>query len=169
MSFKDTISKQTIITSLHVFPSQVRSNINETLDKILSKKVEGYCNENGYIIKNSTQIMNRSLGKILSLNNKSKIVYDITFSGDVISPKEGDQFGAVIDSVNKMGAIAFVKYDDITTLQESPLIIILPNDYFNDSTYQLKDMNKGHKLQIEIVAVRIKYKAEQIHVVAKPV
>ena len=68
-----------------------------------------------------------------------------------------------------MGAIAFVKYDEITTLQESPLIIILPNDYFNDSTYQLKDMNKGHKLQIEIVAVRIKYKSEQIHVVAKPV
>ena len=68
-----------------------------------------------------------------------------------------------------MGAIAFVKYDDVTTLQESPLIIILPNEYFNDSSYKLNDMNKGHKLQIEVVAVRIKYKSEQIHVVAKPV
>ena len=86
-----------------------------------------------------------------------------------ISPKEGDAFEAVIDSVNKMGAIAFVKYDDITTLQESPLIIILPNEYFNDSTYQLNDMNKGHKLKVEIVAVRIKFRSEQIHVVAKPV
>jgi len=113
--------------------------------------------------------MNRSLGKILSLNNRSKIVYNITFSGDVISPKEGDEFEAVIDSVNKMGAIAFVKYDDITTLQESPLIIILPNEYFNESTYQLNDMNKGTKLKVAIVAVRIKYKSDQIHVVAKPI
>jgi hypothetical protein len=103
------------------------------------------------------------------LNNRSKIIYNITFSADVISPKEGDAFEAVVDSVNKMGAIAFVKYDDITTLQESPLIIILPNEYFNDSTYQLNDMNKGHKMKIEIVAVRIKFMSEQIHVVAKPV
>ena len=169
MSFKDTISKQTIVTSLHVNPSQVTSNINGTLDRILSKKVEGFCNENGYILKNSTHILNRSLGKILSLNNRSKIIYNITFSADVISPKEGDAFEVVIDSVNKMGAIAFVKYDEITTLQESPLIIILPNEYFNDSTYQLNDMNKGHKMKIEIVAVRIKFMSEQIHVVAKPV
>ena len=38
MSFKENISKQTINTTLHVYPSQVRSNINETLDKILSKR-----------------------------------------------------------------------------------------------------------------------------------
>ena len=56
MSFKENISQQTINTTLHVYPSQVRSNINETLDKILSKKVEGYCNENGYILRGSTKI-----------------------------------------------------------------------------------------------------------------
>jgi len=169
MSFKENISKQTINTTLHVYPSQVRSNINETLDKILSKKVEGYCNENGYILRGSTKILNRSLGKILSLNNKSKIVYDITFSADVISPKMGDIIQVVIDSTNKMGAISYVKYDDVTTLQESPLIIIIPNEYFNESNYKLKDMNKGNRLSVEIIAVRIKYKSEQIHVVAKPV
>ena len=169
MSFKENISQQTINTTLHVYPSQVRSNINETLDKILSKKVEGYCNENGYILRGSTKILNRSLGKILSLNNKSKIVYDITFSADVISPKMGDKIQVVIDSTNKMGAISYVKYDDVTTLQESPLIIIIPNEYFNDSNYKLKDMNKGNRISVEIIAVRIKYKSEQIHVVAKPV
>ena len=81
----------------------------------------------------------------------------------------GDKIQVVIDSTNKMGAISYVKYDDVTTLQESPLIIIIPNEYFNDSNYKLKDMNKGNRISVEIIAVRIKYKSEQIHVVAKPV
>ena len=60
----------------------------------------------------------------------------------------------MIDSTNKLGAISYVKYDDVTTLQESPLIIIIPNEYFNDSNYKLKDMNKGNRLSVEIIAVR---------------
>ena len=44
------------------------------------KKYEGKCTKNGYIIKDSIDIINRTTGKIVNIDNKSLIEYKINYS-----------------------------------------------------------------------------------------
>ena len=71
-----------------------------------------------------------------------------------------------------MGIIAYVRInEDFRTsdnnFDNSPLIIIIPNDIINEGTLNINDINIEQKLQIEILGTRIKYRNEKIQVVGK--
>ena len=103
------------------------------------------------------------MGKVINVNNQSKIMYTIKYSCSVMNPMKGMSIDCTINSVTKMGAIAFIKYKELTEFKESPLHIIIPKTYSPEA--ETLEINKRFK--IEIMATRLKYKAEQIQVVAK--
>ena len=45
---------------------------------------------------------------------------------------------------------------------------MVPKDYFNDSQYNINDINIGQKLRVIVVGVRVKYRSQKIQVIAKP-
>jgi hypothetical protein len=61
-----------------------------------------------------------------------------------------------------MGIISYINYEDKDNIKESPLLIIVPNEYINDNDIKIND-----KINVSVLDSRIKYKAKQIQVVAK--
>lgn len=161
------ISSQLLTTSINVDMKNIKGDINELLYKLLKKKYEGVCNKDGYIQKGSLQIVNRSIGSVKTINNTSYIVYEITYKANIYSPVKGTKLDITINSITKMGIIGFLKDNDDDTIENSPFIVIVPREYFEDSNVDDYEVNSELKVQIE--DSRIKYMSKNIQIVAKPV
>ena len=63
----------------------------------------------------------------------------------------------------------FMETDYLTDndFDNSPLIIIIPNEIINESDLNLNDITIGRKLDIEILGHRIKYRNEKVQIVGK--
>ena len=156
--------------------SLISSDLNKDIDNIilnkLKKKYEGLCKDNSFILNNSINILKRSLGRIETSDNINYIKYDISYKCSNLSPNIGDKIDCYVNNKNKMGIIAYVRInEDFRTsdnnFDNSPLIIIIPNDIINEGTGNINDINIEQKLQIEILGTRIKYRNEKIQVVGK--
>ena len=106
---RNYISKQLLTSSINIPTDRLRGDINETILRQIKKRFEGTCNQDGFIEKDSIEITNRSLGELKTINNKSYIVYNITYKANVISPSIGDKIKCVINSNNKMGLIGYIQ------------------------------------------------------------
>ena len=166
MSDKDYYSEQLLTTSININSDSIKGDINQLLFHKLKQKYEGVCNKDGYVKKDSIEIVDRSIGEVKTINNTSYIVYNITYKAGVLSPVEGIKLDIVIDSITKMGIIGYIKFDESDTIEDSPFIIIVPKEYFDDNSFEkhsVKDI-----LQVVIIASRIKYLSKNIQIVGKP-
>ena len=131
-----------MIISEQIFEDNVdliSSDLNKDIDNIilikLQKKYEGLCRDNSFILKNSINISKRSMGKIETYDNINYIKYVVSYKCDTISLKMGDMIECFVSNKNKMGIIAYVKIKEynINNSEDSPLIIIIPLEYINES------------------------------------
>ena len=160
---KDFIRTCVKMKEVHVNPNSISSAIGNAIDTKIKKDMEGVCCEDGYILKDSIEIIERSMGKIINVNNQSKITYTIKYKCSIINPSEGMDIDCYINSVTKMGAVAYIKYNNITEFKDSPLLIIIPKTYSPEAD----NLEVNKKFKIKILATRLKYRSNQIHVVAK--
>jgi len=164
------ITNQLFNNNISLHPSDLNKNIDNIILLKLKKIYEGYCKDNCFILNNSINIINRTIGKIETYENKNVIKYDIKYLCDIISPTKGEQIEVIVSNINKMGVIAYIKIDpkysiSDNTFDNSPLIIIIPNDMITN--YDINDINIGQKLKVEIMGFRIKFRNEKIQVVCK--
>ena len=164
------IMEQLLTSNLYIYPKDLNKDIDNIIQMKLKEQNEGLCNEHGYIIKDSIYILKRSLGNISTKNNKSAIKYVITYKARTISPSEGDNYEVFVNNINKMGIIAFIKLGkkDVETINDSPLMIIIPKEYIEESLYNINDIMNGQKMKIIVIGVRTKYKSDKIQIVARP-
>jgi len=125
------------------------------------RKSEGTCNKYGYII--NIQVIERSVGKVYSIDRESLIEYKINYKIKSILPKLDEEYYCIIGSITKMGIICYIlmegKEIDITN---SPLQIIIPKELCEINKYK-----EGMKIKIIAVDFRIKFGATQIQVIGK--
>tara|TARA_B100002051_G_C16710965_1_gene626655 strand:- start:995 stop:1480 length:486 start_codon:yes stop_codon:yes gene_type:complete len=159
-----------INSNLNLDSKDINSDIDNIIKMKLKEKVEGKCYEDGYIVEGSVKIIKRGIGKIVTTNNKSKIRFNITYNADVISPSDGDTMEVIVNNINKMGVLSHVRLNkkDVETHEDSPMIIMLPREYFDESTRNIDDLTVGQKIDIMVVGCRIKYGSDKIQVIAKP-
>ena len=166
------INTQKLNKKINIKPNELNQNINETIYLKLKNIVEGYCINEGYIIKNSIDIINKSIGHIVNLNNKSLIQYSVNYNATILSPKENDIINCYIDNINKLGIVAYIKLSElIDTLENinieeddfnnSPLIIIIPETKIDD----ISNYNQTDNINIKVNAIRIKYNSEKIQII----
>lgn len=162
----DYESTQLLTTSINIESKNITGDINELLFRYLKKKYEGVCNKDGYVKKDSLEIVNRSVGEVKTINSISYVVYKITYKATILSPVQGIQINITINSITKMGIIGYLKDKDEDTIEDSPFIVIVPKEYFEDKS--VDGYNVNDTLDIIIEAARIKYLSKNIQVVAKP-
>ena len=165
MTYKN---KQIIETVLNIESNNLNKNLDSLILHTLKDKYENKCTEHGFIINNTIELINRKLGKINTINNISCISYIVKYSCDIIYPSEGDQIQIIVDKVNKMGVIGYIDNPN-KNAENSPLIVIIPNEYFNESTRDIDSITKNQKINIITLSVRIKYGNTKIQIVGKPV
>lgn len=125
-------------------------------------KFESKCGKNGFVVKDSTKLINRSVGKIINIDNKSLIEYKINYKVKTISPSIGTIYTCIVNNISKMGLICFVEFEDTTDLKSSPLLVIVPKEYCDIDKYK-----EGQKIQVETMDKRIKYMGSQIQIIGK--
>tara|TARA_Y100000389_G_C17366326_1_gene466519 strand:+ start:302 stop:808 length:507 start_codon:yes stop_codon:yes gene_type:complete len=164
------ISEQLLTINLNIKPDEMKIDIDNLIREKLKNKIECKCSENGYILKDSISIIKRSLGKIQTFNQKSVISFLITYKAKIISPMKGLSLDVYINNINKMGVISYIKLGkkENETFDDSPLIIILPKEYFNEETHSFEDLKINQKINITVIGSRIKYNSDKIQVVGKP-
>lgn len=164
------INDQLLNENLTIRPNELNSNLDLTIKDRLKEQVEGVCFKDGFIIPGSVRIIKRKLGKVITTDNKSGIVYNIEYTAKVISPTEGDFIDIIINNVNKMGAIGYIKLnDDGGGMDDSPLIIMIPSEYFEETIYNIDDVNTGQKMTIQVIGSRLKFNSDKIQIIGKPV
>lgn len=163
------ITEQLLTTNLFVNASQVNKNIDNVIKDNLKDQLEGLCYEDGYIVKDSVKIINKSMGKIVVNDNVSSVSYSIKYKAKIISPSDGDIIESYVSNVNKMGVVAYIKLSDGDSSEDSPMVIMIPREYFEQSIYNFDDINVGQKLNVTVVGSRIKYRSEKVQIIAKPV
>ena len=147
---------------------------NQNIDGIIRNKMksmhENKCNSSGFVLKNSIEIINRSIGQIITTQGCSSVDYNVTYKALILIPCKGDEYDCYVDSITKMGIIAFVKGyktdDEEESLQNSPLLIIIPRDYI-DSSIDISDYQISQKLRIRVLDSRSRYNSKQIQIVGE--
>ena len=165
------MTEQLLTSKLYLTPKDLNQpHIDNLALHKLKENVEGLCYKDGYIINDSVNILKRSIGEIVTKNNKRMIKYSITYKAKVISPSPGDEIESYVDNINKMGIIAYIRLGkkENEKLEDSPLIIIIPKEYIDESQYNINDIMNGQKLTIQVIGERTKYKTDKIQIVARP-
>ena len=162
------ISEQLLSTTLIINPKDINNDIDNVVKLKLKETVEGKSYEDGYIIKDSIRVIQRTIGKIVTNNKKSEIKYVIKYKASVVSPSENDEIEVTISSVNKMGVIGYIKLNEGDTLEDSPLLVMIPKEYFVNSTKQFNDLTVGQKMNVIVCGSRVKFNSKNIQVIAKP-
>ena len=66
-----------------------------------------------------------------------------------------------------MGVVSYIKLSEGDSSEDSPIVIMVPKDYFDSSIYNFDDINVGQQLNVVVVGSRIKYRSEKIQIIAK--
>ena len=163
------ISEQLLQTVLTLSPRDLSNDINNIIRYKLKETIEGKCHEDGYIIKDSVHIIKRDMGYVVTNNNKSEIKYRITYKAKLISPSVNDELSIYISNINKMGIIGYIKLNDGGSSADSPLVVMVPKEYFENSSRNYDDLTIGQKINVNVIGSRIKYYSKNIQVIAKPI
>tara|TARA_B110000495_G_C22813316_1_gene474757 strand:+ start:323 stop:820 length:498 start_codon:yes stop_codon:yes gene_type:complete len=160
----DYIKEILITNTIHLNMDECSKskNVDGLIKYKFKKENEKLCNKHGYVIEDSTKIINRSMGKLVNHDNKSMVEYKISVKLDIIYPCEKDIYTCKIDNITKMGVIGYLSNDKYN-IENSPILFIIPTQYIDDTELLKKDMN----IEIEVLQSRIKYKSNQIQVVGK--
>ena len=114
--------------------------INTIILEQVSKTLEGRCNQHGYIIQGSLEILSRSMGLIEHGRYTGNVVFHVQLQGKVYNPVNGTQISGKIDKKNKMGL--YIIYNDA-------LRILVPRDlHIGNKTFE--DLEPGMEVTVEI-------------------
>tara|TARA_B100001093_G_C26809747_1_gene1007059 strand:+ start:296 stop:790 length:495 start_codon:yes stop_codon:yes gene_type:complete len=145
----------------------LKNNIDNYINYYLKNKFEGKCYNNSYIIKDSINIVNRSFGRLSTINNEGYIKYEVTYKVNSITPGINEKYDCKISSITKMGVVGYLDYGDNSNIEDSPLLFIIPKTYFEDEN--TSSLKVGDILRVELLDIRTKFMKKQIQVIGKPV
>lgn len=135
-------------------------NIDGLLLYKLKRRLEKKCGECGYVLENSLSIVNRTHGKIRSVDNRSVLQYDINYKVKTINPFKDERYTCIVDSITKMGFISYLRLNEEDTIKETPLLVIIPKDYIPDNLFE--KVQKGAEINVKILDSRMKHLSENI-------
>lgn len=133
--------------------------IDQILLSRLRQEVEGKCIKEGYVRRDSIEIVERSLGKLDRSHFNGGINYDIAYKADICNPVPGMDIKCVVVSKNKAGAFCNVEDSD------NPLQIFLATQkhYDNKKFFLLKE---GMKIKVRVLGRKFEYNDNHIIVSA---
>ena len=164
-------NEQLLTDTFHIKSSNLlRSKNIDGLIKYKMKKIyEKKCSKNGYVIADSLDVVQRSIGKLIVINGESFIQYELNYKIKCIMPCKDDIYECIIDSITRMGIIAYLNYKEKedSKIKDSPLLIIIPKEYFTDENLTT-DLTIGQKIKVKVLDTRVKYMSKQIQVIGEP-
>ena len=79
MSISKIYTKVLLTDKISINFKNIDANIYNTLEKIIKKKVEGICIDEGFVKPNSVKLVSYSSGELFANNVLFDIIYDILY------------------------------------------------------------------------------------------
>jgi DNA-directed RNA polymerase subunit E'/Rpb7 len=123
-----------------------------TIDHILLDKIrhelESKCSKHGFVLKNSIEILARSLGRVENGRFTGAFVYNVQAKGRVLTPVDGYVVEGTVLKKNKMGMYVF---------HRDAFRIMVPRDlHLNRQDYE--DVQVGATVKVELKKSRFQMK-----------
>ena len=107
----DLLSEQIITINEYINSRDINNDINKVLYNKIKDGYGNKCHELGYILKESIELIQRSIGTIQTINNQSIVSYIIKFKCKIININNDDKIDVII---NTAAVSIFTKYDKRT-------------------------------------------------------
>lgn len=148
--------KNILQTNIQLSPLEYNQDIDLIILEKLKEKMEGKCDNNGYIKKGSCKILMRGLGELQQSQFNGSCLFSVKYSVEICTPVEGSIYKCIVKNKNKMGLFC-----ELVGEEDSPLNIILAKQHhLNDDVFDTKNINDI--IDIEIIGVKIEYREVNI-------
>lgn len=157
-----TIKNQNIYTkvidnyNLTIEFKKLSNNIFDYLEKNLKDLLEGNCNVEGYIKKNSVKLLSHSVGELFGNNIKFSLIYEALIS----NPPESNIIECKVLSITKVGIRGQLNSD------ETPFIIFVARDHhYNNDTFS--KININDIINVKVLGKRFELYDKYISIIAE--
>ena len=137
--------------------TSIGKRLKENITKNMSIKLEGKCNQNGYIKNGSVRIVNYSNGLIQNGNIKFKIIYEAL----VCNPVEGHLIECNVKNVTKAGIRAEVSDDN-----DVPLVLFIARDHHHQDRDFLS-VKENDNITVRVIASRYELNDKYIAIIGE--
>jgi DNA-directed RNA polymerase subunit E'/Rpb7 len=137
---------------------EIDKNLKETITKKLKKEYEGKCIVEGYIQKDSCQIVSYSSGLIKGVN----IIYDVVFRCKTCFPVEGMNINCIAINITKSAGIRA----EIADISPSPAVIFITRDHHYNDDY-FSQIKEGDRFSATVIGQRFELNDKFISIIAK--
>ena len=154
-----TIYSRCLITRNIVLPiTAIGSNIREIINKKIHDNYEGKCLVEGFIEKDSTNIISHSSGLIQRGTN---ITFVVVFECKTCFPVEGTLISCIAKNITKAG-IRAESSDEIP----SPIVVFVARDHHYNSE-QFNKIKEGDKFVARVIGQRFELNDKYVSVIAE--
>ena len=133
--------RSTLFNKINLLAHEIKHDVDAILLEKLKNEVGDRCIKEGYVRKDSIELLKRSIGVVDSIHFNGRISFQITYSAEVCNPTEGLKLRGRIADINKMGAIINIK----------PLSIILPKQQPHIDLEVFKGLSVNDEVLVSIV------------------
>jgi hypothetical protein len=156
MSLSKIYSKVMLSDKSEVNFKDINSNIYNTLQKIIKKKVEGICIDEGYVKVDSVNLISYSSGELFA----NKVVFDIVYECLVANTVESMTFDCIVKSITKVGIRAEINES------VSPFVVFIARDHHFDNELFSK-INENDIINVRVLGQRYELNNKFISVIAE--
>jgi len=147
--------KNIITRKVNVQFKDVGGNIEHIISQDLRQKLEGKCINEGYIKRDSVNILTYSSGLI----DGNSVIFDVVFECQACRPVEGMKIRCTIKNVTKAGIRAEISGDI------SPVVIFIARDHQYQSKY-FSTRKEGEDILIKVIGQRFELNDKYISIIA---
>lgn len=147
-----------ITRSVYLSIMEIDKNLKDTITQKLKKEYEGKCIVEGYIQKDSCQIVSYSSGLIKGVN----IIYDVVFRCKTCFPVEGMNINCIAINITKSAGIRA----EIADITPSPAVIFITRDHHYNDDY-FSTIKEGDRFSASVIGQRFELNDKFISIIAK--
>ena len=153
---KSIYNKNIIEKKINLHISELGNNLTELIERKTKNIYENTCTNDGFIKKNSIEIISYSSGFV----ENSNISFNVVFEALVFRPVEGMIiYNCIVENVTRAGIKAK------TNEEYSPVVIFIAKDHAYKSDY-FNTIKESDKINIKVIGHRYELKDSKISVIA---
>lgn len=156
LKLNDIFFKTIIDYNLNINPIFLNKDLDINLNKILKNKIEGKCINEGYVLKDSVNIMDRSIGLLNNNQFDGHITFKLKVGLKVCNIPNETVIECIVKKKNKLGILA----------ELGPLLIIVPIELHKNKSY-FKEININDKINVFVVGKTFKLNSKNISIYGK--
>lgn len=165
--------KSMVSERVRIKPHELHKNFEEVILRKLRGSLEGKCNRNGYVKKNSIKLHKISNGVFETGSLNGDVTFTVIYHCDICNPAKGDIIPSVVINTNKFGVLSQsgtrIYTEDGKASRFIPVIeIVIPRQVYR-SDVDLDKVNVGDFLNVQILGTKFKLNGAKIRVTARGV